>query len=63
LEDIGLVTSEWSGGGGRKRRVYELTAASRKALVEQRTARQRFAGAVHSVMTGGQGDQAWTPAA
>jgi PadR family transcriptional regulator PadR len=59
LEDVGLVASTWSDGSGRRRRVYELTGAGRKALVEQRAAWQQFAGAVHSVMNGG---QAWTPA-
>lgn len=59
LEDVGLVASTWSEGAGRKRRVYELTAAGRRALVEQRAAWQQFAGAVHSVMNGG---PAWTPA-
>jgi PadR family transcriptional regulator len=59
LEDLGLVVSAWSDGPGRQRRVYKLTAAGRKALAQQRTAWQQFAGAVHSVMNGG---QAWTPA-
>jgi PadR family transcriptional regulator PadR len=57
LEGLGLVASTWSEGSGRKRRVYALTAAGRKALSEQRLGWQEFAGAVHSVMNGG---QAWT---
>ena len=59
LEGVGLVVSTWSDGPGRRRRVYELTAAGRRALAEQRAAWQQFAGAVHSVLNGG---QAWTPA-
>ena len=58
LEDMGLVASTWRQGAGRKRRVYELTAAGRKALSEQRSAWRQFAGAVHSVMNGG---HVWTP--
>ena len=59
LEGVGLVVSTWSDGPGRRRRVYELTAAGRRALADQRAAWQQFAGAVHSVLNGG---QAWTPA-
>ena len=59
LEDVGLVASTWPDGPGRRRRVYTLSAAGRTALVQQRTAWQEFAGAVHSVMNGG---QASTPA-
>lgn len=58
LEGMGLVASTWSDGPGRRRRVYKLTAAGRKALVQQRSAWQEFAGAVHSVMNGG---RAWNP--
>jgi len=54
LEDLGFLTSTWSGGHGRKRRVYQLTAQGRRALVEQRTAWRQFAGAVSSVMNGAQ---------
>jgi DNA-binding PadR family transcriptional regulator len=56
LEAVGLVASRWSEGPGRRRRVYRLTAAGRRALAQQRTAWQQFAGAVHSVMNGG---RAW----
>jgi PadR family transcriptional regulator PadR len=50
LEETGLVASTWSDGAGRRRRVYQLTAAGRKALKAQRQAWQEFAGAVSSVM-------------
>ena len=59
LQRLGLVASTWSDGPGRQRRVYKLTAAGRRALTQQRSAWHEFAGAVHSVMNGG---QAWTPA-
>jgi PadR family transcriptional regulator len=59
LEELGLVASTWSDGPGRKRRIYKLTTSGRRALAQQRTAWQQFAGAVHSVMDGG---PAWTPA-
>jgi PadR family transcriptional regulator, regulatory protein PadR len=58
LEDLGLVASTWSAGPGRKRRVYKLTAAGRRALTVQRATWLEFATAVHSVMNRG---QAWTP--
>jgi DNA-binding PadR family transcriptional regulator len=58
LESLGLIASSWSDGSGRKRRVYTLTAAGRKALSAQRTGWQEFAEAVQSVMNGG---RAWTP--
>jgi DNA-binding PadR family transcriptional regulator len=53
LEGLGLVVSTWSDGPGRKRRVYALTTAGRKALSEHRAGWQEFAGAVQSVMNGG----------
>jgi PadR family transcriptional regulator PadR len=59
LQAVGLVSSTWSEGPGRKRRVYELTAAGRAALAEQRTAWQRFSAAVSTVMEGG---RVWAPA-
>jgi DNA-binding PadR family transcriptional regulator len=52
LEGLGLVASTWSDGNGRQRRTYQLTAAGKKALAEQRLTWQRFAGAVTSIMTG-----------
>jgi DNA-binding PadR family transcriptional regulator len=54
LEGVGLVASAWSAGPGRKRRVYKLTAAGRRALTAQRAAWEKFAGAVHAVMNTGQ---------
>src|SRR5882672_8335770 len=40
LEAAGLVRSRWSVVDGRRRRSYQLTAAGRRALTEQRGAWQ-----------------------
>jgi DNA-binding PadR family transcriptional regulator len=53
LESLGLVSSSWSDGEGRRRRTYQLTAAGRAALAEQRAGWQRFARAVTTVMGAG----------
>ncbi|OJY52837.1 helix-turn-helix transcriptional regulator [Pseudonocardia sp. 73-21] len=53
LERAGLVASGWSMAGGRRRRSYELTAAGRAALVEQRSAWREFARTVTTLMGGG----------
>jgi len=50
LEKAGLLVSEWSEGAGRPRRTYRLTDTGRQALIEQRTAWERFSGAVGSVL-------------
>jgi DNA-binding PadR family transcriptional regulator len=61
LERAGLVRGSWSTGPGRRRRVYELTAAGRRALVDQRVSWWQFAGAVSTVMGGG-GGTTWASA-
>lgn len=53
LERAGLVASDWSTVGGRRRRSYELTAAGREALTEQRSAWREFAATVSALMDGG----------
>jgi DNA-binding PadR family transcriptional regulator len=50
LEASGLVASEWSDGGGRRRRVYSLTAEGRKELAAQRREWTIFAGGVDAVV-------------
>jgi PadR family transcriptional regulator PadR len=50
LERSGLLSSKWSKGEGRKRRVYRLTARGRKAVGEQRDEWRRFATAVEAVI-------------
>jgi PadR family transcriptional regulator PadR len=51
LERAGLVKGSWShAGGGRRRRVYRLTAAGRRALSEERSSWREFAAAVTSLL-------------
>lgn len=50
LEELGLVASRSSEVGGRRRRVYELTAVGVKALIERREAWDQFAAGVNAVL-------------
>ena len=50
LEADGLLRSAWSEDGGRRRRVYEITAHGRKALAGRRTQWERFAQSVSAVI-------------
>jgi len=50
LEASGLLTSSWTSGSGRRRRVYSLTAAGRKALTDQRRQWREFTAAVGAVL-------------
>lgn len=59
LQDLGLIASTWSEGSGRRRRVYKLTAAGRRALSQQRSTWREFSGAVTMVMSG---EATWSPA-
>ena len=52
LERGGLVTSAWSRGEGRRRRVYRLTAAGRRAAGESRREWRTFSSAVDRVLGG-----------
>src|SRR5690349_16496366 len=45
LERGGLVASAWSDGGGRRRRVYRLTAAGRREVARSRAEWQTFSSA------------------
>lgn len=49
LERAGLVESDWSAEGGRRRRVYALTAKGRRAMADRRRAWRSFAAAVDAV--------------
>ncbi len=49
LERAGLVESDWSAAGGRRRRVYVLTARGRRAVAERRREWRSFAAAVNAV--------------
>ena len=50
LERAGLVRSRWTESGGRNRRVYELTASGRRALVTERDTWREFSSAVAALL-------------
>jgi PadR family transcriptional regulator PadR len=50
LERGGMVTSAWSDGSGRRRRVYRLTAAGRREVARSRAEWQAFSSAVARVL-------------
>jgi DNA-binding PadR family transcriptional regulator len=50
LERAGLVQASWSAAGGRRRRVYRLTAAGRQALDGERSSWRDFSAAVTALL-------------
>jgi DNA-binding PadR family transcriptional regulator len=50
LERGGLLASEWSAAGGRRRRVYKLTAKGRRELGVRRDSWREFVTTVEAVM-------------
>jgi PadR family transcriptional regulator, regulatory protein PadR len=52
LERGGLVESAWSTGEGRRRRIYRLTSAGRRAASESRQEWRAFSTAVDRVLRG-----------
>lgn len=51
LEERALIKAEWSETPkGRRAKVYSLTAAGRKQLVEQREGWTRFSGALRAIL-------------
>ena len=50
LQRRGFLASEWAEASGRKRRVYQLTAAGEKALRGQRQEWERFQGGVQATL-------------
>src|ERR1035437_10223933 len=50
LERAGLVAGTWSVSGGRRRRVYELTPAGRRALDAERGTWRQFSAAVPALL-------------
>ena len=50
LERAGLIASDWQTVNGRRRRAYQLTAAGRAALHEQRAVWDRFSAAVTALL-------------
>ncbi|MET1075564.1 MAG: helix-turn-helix transcriptional regulator [Umezawaea sp.] len=53
LERAGHVASEWSTVGGRQRRTYQLTAAGKRVLSDERVAWREFTVAIEGVLGGG----------
>ena len=49
LEQAGMVSSQWSHSDGRRRRVYQRTAAGRRHLASWQQERQTFVVAVDRV--------------
>jgi PadR family transcriptional regulator, regulatory protein PadR len=52
LEASGLVRSSWSAEGGRRRRVYRLTAKGTRALGEREVEWRKFSQTVNGVLGG-----------
>jgi DNA-binding PadR family transcriptional regulator len=50
LEAAGLVSSRWAMAGGRRRRIYLLTARGRRALDDRRAAWRTFAAGMQAVV-------------
>ena len=50
LEEAGLLRSYWAEGAGRRRRLYEITAAGATAHSELRTEWRRFATGIQAVV-------------
>lgn len=50
LEGGGLLKSAWAAGGGRRRRVYTLTARGRRELGAKRSSWREFVSVVDAVM-------------
>lgn len=56
LERAGMVESGWSQAGGRRRRVYELTAKGRRAMTGRHREWRSFAAAVEAIWRGALSD-------
>jgi DNA-binding PadR family transcriptional regulator len=50
LERAGLLAGEWDEAGGRRRRMYSLTPAGRRALVAERGTWRNFSAAVTALL-------------
>jgi DNA-binding PadR family transcriptional regulator len=57
LERSGLITSSWIEAAPRRRRMYRLTAAGRRALNQSRATWAEFSTAVSAVLDG----STWAP--
>ena len=56
LERAGLIRGSWSTVNGRRRRSYQLTAAGRRALSEERSSWREFSAAVTALL----GETLWS---
>ena len=61
LESAGQVRSKWIVIDGRRRRVYELTSAGKRALDEQRSRWVVTRDAIDAIVSDGKGAR-WAPA-
>ena len=52
LERAGLLTSEWADVGGRRRRMYRLSAEGQRALAARRAEYERFDTAMKAIVYG-----------
>lgn len=52
MERSGLLTSQWTQGAGRRRRVYRLSGLGREALEEKQMEWQTFSRCVRLVLEG-----------
>ncbi len=50
LERAGLVKATWSKAAGRRRRLYQLTAAGRRALEAERSSWREFSAAITGLL-------------
>lgn len=50
LERAGYLRSSWSTVGGRRRRTYQLTAAGRDMLADERSEWRDFAAAIEGIL-------------
>jgi PadR family transcriptional regulator PadR len=50
LERAGLIKASWSTAGGRRRRVYQLTPAGRRALDAERSSWRDFSATVTTLL-------------
>jgi PadR family transcriptional regulator PadR len=64
LEEAGLLASTWAVVNGRRRRVYQVTAAGQEALAQQADQWRTFSGSMSRVIGGaaGRATPAWSPA-
>jgi PadR family transcriptional regulator PadR len=63
LEGAGLLASSWDLASGRRRRVYQLTAAGQEAMVRQSDQWRSFSGSMSRVIGGAAARLAGGPAA